>query len=717
VFIAHRPRVEDDPLYAVRLAIMPVVGLFVGIALRSPLASVFPVMMYALMATNRKAFDPGRVFAAPIIFSAALWIMSGVVVTLQGMPLALLAATALIYFTAFYLIQRTGNAMGLLLIVAMALMSIMALGSYASMSFLRSEMTKAALATAIVSPILYWLLPAATTEKNVDVTVPAYDDGWAVRAAIRTVVMFIYTLILFTFLDASNIFLAIAGMFVLVQSRPGPIWSETRMRIESVLLGGVLAIAHGRRAPAHRPFRRARRAAVPGDPLARPEHPHGPRKLPALPRGRHGDDLARRRHHHLDRAELRLLPARRAHPRQHGARGPPHLLARCPAGQAGRTETLPRLEGSAMAHFVSRTRAAMLIAALLAGPTQAQSISEALVLAYGHSPDIQSALLEAKIAAENIAMAQSAQRPTIGASLGGAYNWSLVNDSLVDSTALTTGLSYNHTVFDSGRTEAQVEAARAGAEAAEHQIRNTVQNVFLAVVDAYMAVLRDTQLADLRRDDLQFYRAQLESVQSRIELGEATQVELAQARARLAQGEAAYTAAAGTLEISRASFARQVGRAPRALSPQHGFAPLLPPNLETAVAIAEAEHPGLRVTGAAIRAAQANVDAAQAAFGPRAGITGSLGTRYTGPGGAPTDGISGSIGFQVTVPLYSGGATGAGVRQANLQQIQSEVAAWSTADQIREATIAAWNGIQNADAQISAARLNPRRARRHSGIR
>jgi hypothetical protein len=243
VFIAHRPRVEDDPLYAVRLAIMSVVGLFVGIALRSPLASVFPVMMYALMATNRKAFDPGRVFAAPIIFSAALWIMSGVVVTLQGMPLALLAATALIYFTAFYLIQRTGNAMGLLLIVAMALMSIMALGSYASMTFLRSEMTKAALATAIVSPVLYWLLPAATTEKNVDVTAPAYDDGWAVRAAIRTVVMFIYTPILFTFLDASNIFLAIAGMFVLVQSRPGPIWTETRMRIESVLLGGVLVIA------------------------------------------------------------------------------------------------------------------------------------------------------------------------------------------------------------------------------------------------------------------------------------------------------------------------------------------------------------------------------------------------------------------------------------------------------------------------------------------
>lgn len=242
MFIAERPKVEDDPHFALRLALMPVLGLFIGIALRSPLASIFPVMMYALMATNRKAFDPGRVFAAPILFSSALWIMSGLVLMLQPMPLLMFTVIGVVFFLAFYLIQRTGNAAGMLIIVATALMSIMAIGSYPGMTYLRSEMTKAALATAVVSPILYMLLPPATGEKNVDLPKPAYNHGWGTRALIRTLVMGAYCLTLYTFLDSSNMFLALAGMFVLVQSQPESVWAETRMRINSVLLGGVVAL-------------------------------------------------------------------------------------------------------------------------------------------------------------------------------------------------------------------------------------------------------------------------------------------------------------------------------------------------------------------------------------------------------------------------------------------------------------------------------------------
>lgn len=243
MFIAARPLVEDDPYFAVRLAIIPVIGLCVGIGLGSPLASIFPVMTYALMATNRKAFDPGRVFAAPIMFSAALWIMSGIVLLLQGMPLVLLSAVALVFFLAFYLIQRTGNAAGMLIIVATALMSIMAISSYQSMFLLRGEMSKAALATGVITPILYALLPPKTSAKNVDHPEPAYPDNWGIRALIRTVIMFGYCFTLYAFLDASNMFLALAGMFVLVQSKPESIWSETKMRIGSVLLGGIIALA------------------------------------------------------------------------------------------------------------------------------------------------------------------------------------------------------------------------------------------------------------------------------------------------------------------------------------------------------------------------------------------------------------------------------------------------------------------------------------------
>lgn len=242
MFIAPRPLMEDDPLFPVRIALMPPIGLLLAMAIGSPLAMIYPTLMFSLIAGNRKAFDPRRVFAAPIVFGAALWLMSGVVLLLQGMPTMLVLVMGLLYFMAFYIIQRTGTAFGMLIIVAGALMSIMGLGSYPAMAYLRAEMTKAAICSAFVIPILYALLPPKTVEKHVDDAAPAFDYGWTTRAAIRAVVMIGYSLYLYTILDFSNMMLAVAGMFVLVHSTRQSIWREAGQRSFSVLLGGSIGL-------------------------------------------------------------------------------------------------------------------------------------------------------------------------------------------------------------------------------------------------------------------------------------------------------------------------------------------------------------------------------------------------------------------------------------------------------------------------------------------
>jgi hypothetical protein len=243
MFIVPRPNPDDDPLFAIRVAFMPVIGLLIGMALRSPLAMIYPTLMFSLLAGNRKAFDPKRVFAAPIMFGGMLWVMSGIFLLLQGIPTVLVMVIGIIYFLAFYLIQKTGNAVGMLIIVAAVLMTIMGLGSYPSMAYLRSEMTKAALMSAVVIPVLYALIPPRTQELNVDQPEPSHSDGWAIRAAIRAAVMLAYSLYLYTILDFSNMMLAIAGMFVLVHSTRQSIWAEAGQRSFSVLLGGCLGLA------------------------------------------------------------------------------------------------------------------------------------------------------------------------------------------------------------------------------------------------------------------------------------------------------------------------------------------------------------------------------------------------------------------------------------------------------------------------------------------
>ena len=346
------------------------------------------------------------------------------------------------------------------------------------------------------------------------------------------------------------------------------------------------------------------------------------------------------------------------------------------------------------------------LAATSVGGVQAQSITQALTIAYDHAPELQAALLDAKASAENVALANAGKRPTIGASFGGTYNWSAGSPTtpgggFSDSQTYTAGVSYNQTIFDNYKTEAQIEAARAGAEAAEHQIRNTEQNVLLEVVDAYMSVLSGRQLVALRQENVNFFQAQLQSAQDRLDVGEGTRIDVAQAQARLAQGDATYRAAVSALEISQATFQRYVGVAPQSLNSSHNYGRLIPSSLQAAIAEAEVGHPAILLAKASIRAAQAGTDAAQASFGPNASISGEVGTGYNTDAGG--QGLSGRLGFQITVPIYAGGALGASVRKANIEQIKSEVNAMSSYDQIREAVISAWAGMQSADAQISAA--------------
>jgi outer membrane protein len=346
---------------------------------------------------------------------------------------------------------------------------------------------------------------------------------------------------------------------------------------------------------------------------------------------------------------------------------------------------------------------ALCLSSVAIGGAHAQSITEALATAYDHAPDLQSALLSAKSAAEGVALAQSGQRPTIGASLSGNRSYSLSNGNWSTGTNLSAGLSYNQTVFDNFRSDAQIEQARAAAEVAEYQIRNTEQNVLLAVVQAYMDVLTNSQLLALRQENTSFFQAQLQSARDRLEVGEGTRIDVAQAEARLAQGDATYRASQASLEISRATFQRFVGIQPGSLSPSHNFARLVPGSIAAAIGEAEAGHPAILLAKAAIRAAQAGVDGAQAAFGPTATVNGNVGASAQDQNGNGNAGLSASIGFQITVPLYAGGALGAGVRRANIEQIRTEVDAMSAYDQIREAVISAWAGIQSADAQITAA--------------
>lgn len=351
---------------------------------------------------------------------------------------------------------------------------------------------------------------------------------------------------------------------------------------------------------------------------------------------------------------------------------------------------------------VLRASAMALALALFAGGARAETLREALEHAYTNNPNIMSALLSVKSSAEDIALRKAGKLPQISATASVGGNWAATNGAFTTGHSYKLSLTYQQNLFDNFKTESQIEQARALSELSKYALRNAEQNVLLAVATAYMNVVRDTQLVELRSENVKFFQAQVDSSDSRLRLGEGTQIEVSQSKARLAQAVASYRAAIASLQTSQASYERWVGHKPQGLQRDYNFNGTVPKSIDAAIASAEAGHPAILTARAAIRAAQAGADAAKAAFGPTLNLIGSL----CGIGcfqNPEQGGMTGSVGLSLTVPIYSGGAMGASVRKANIEQIKSEVDALATRDQVRESAISAWSSLQNATAQIESA--------------
>jgi outer membrane protein len=355
--------------------------------------------------------------------------------------------------------------------------------------------------------------------------------------------------------------------------------------------------------------------------------------------------------------------------------------------------------------YLGAVRAGALAVVLSCVPAiaHAETLKEALASAYTNNPTIMSALLDVKSTAEGIALAKSGKLPTIGISASSGGTWTVgegLPNAGVDVNWGQVSASYNQTLFDNFQTEAQIEQARALTELSKYSLRNQEQNVLLSVVQAYYSVIRDTQLVQLRADNMSFFDAQVSSANDRLRLGEGTKIDVSQATTRQAAAVASYQAAIASLQASQASYERWVGRKPRNLSSDYNFGKTLPTSIDSAISSAEERHPALLSARAAIRVAQAGSDAASAAFGPKLNMIGSI--CAIGCFGE-TGGASASVNFQLSIPIYAGGALGASIRRANIEQIKSEVDALSARDQIRESVISAWSSLQNSSAQIESA--------------
>jgi outer membrane protein len=341
---------------------------------------------------------------------------------------------------------------------------------------------------------------------------------------------------------------------------------------------------------------------------------------------------------------------------------------------------------------------------LAASAARAETLADAIGLAYQTNPRLQSQRATQRATDETYVQARSGLQPTVSLSAAAIHD-DLPSPLIPQINASGVALSVTQPLYSGGRVTSLMSAASAGAAAGREGLRGLEQNVLLDVIEAYVDVRRDLQSVAIAQENERVLQRQLAEAEANFQVKTVTRTDVAQSTARLAGAQARLALAQTQLETSRAHYLTAVGREAGDLAPEPPIGGLLPSTRDQARELAERNNPIIRQLDYAEQGAAAQTDAARADARPKVSLYASVG--YAGGsfhGGSPFAdyGRSTFVGAVATVPLFSGGRTSSEVRQAterdNAARINIEVARRQVAQAVSEA----WSGLSGARARLVA---------------
>ncbi|MFC3693642.1 TolC family outer membrane protein [Chenggangzhangella methanolivorans] len=381
--------------------------------------------------------------------------------------------------------------------------------------------------------------------------------------------------------------------------------------------------------------------------------------------------------------------------------------------------------------------AAFGFACLLANTSaQAQTLEQALSRAYLANPTLNSQRASVRATDEQVPQALSGYRPIINATgdVGVQRSSTKLDDSgsgaIPDLSAFnrrqraqiggllselgsspTKGTAYprgvgiqgQQTIYDGQQTYNRVRTAESNILGAREQLRNSEQNVLFDAAQAYMDVLRDYAILDVRKNNVDVLQEELRAARERFNVGEVTRTDTAQAEAAVEGARTAVSQAEANLNTSRATYRQIVGEdigRPRAAK---SIDKLLPKSLGSAINLSQAQHPAILAAFHGVDAATLQIRVLEGALLPQLGVEAAFSRRWDDSLQQPGRTTVGSLVGRLTIPIYQGGSEYSSVRQAKETAGQRRLEADISRDQVRQAVVSAWGNVESTTAQISSA--------------
>lgn len=352
---------------------------------------------------------------------------------------------------------------------------------------------------------------------------------------------------------------------------------------------------------------------------------------------------------------------------------------------------------------------------------EADTLKEALALAYHENPAIEAARANLRATDAGVPLERADMLPSLN---GQATFTEFLKQAQASFTSpqrsLTGQLGLTVPVYAGGANINSFRAAKTRVLAGRADLRGSESQLFTQVVTAYLDVIQNEALVGLASNNVEVLSVNLEATSDRFEIGDLTRTDVAQSEARLALAQGDLRTAQSNLIRARETFIALVGTAPGELQPPPSL-PGLPEDVDTAVDVALQDNPDLIGAKERAQAAGFDIRVAGASRLPRlegfanGGVTDYLGTLGTIPGGVSPEQrqFSAQAGLRATIPLYQGGRPLAQERQAQARSavaLEQVVATERDVISTVRAAYASWRAassiIESSQAAVAAAELS-----------
>lgn len=332
-------------------------------------------------------------------------------------------------------------------------------------------------------------------------------------------------------------------------------------------------------------------------------------------------------------------------------------------------------------------------------PASAESLADTMVAAYRHSALIEQNRAVLRAADEDVASAIAQLRPVV--------QWALdhsVQHTEGRTTSRSTSLSLGAemTLFDFGRSQLAIDAAKEQVLGTRQALVAVEQDVLLTATSAYFGIWRANEQVGLQQNSVEVLTRERQAAQDRFDVGEITVTDVALADASLAATQAALATAQGDLEIAREAYMASTGRKPGTLNRPPSL-PKLPASVDAARAIAQKTHPMILQAQRQAAAAELGVLSAAAERRPSLSANAGVGiTHSPDTAGRYDNRIGASASLEMSQTLYSGGRLPSAHRRAMALRDQARSSLLNVSRQVSQQVGEYWADIGVARAQIGA---------------